>query len=294
MKRMKGIVAALTTPFTDNDCVDYDAAYDSAKFLIDKGIQFLYPCGTTGEMHLMSVEERKKLAETIVSAAAGKASVFVQCGAMTTRDTCSLIEHAKKIGADGVGIVTPTFFSMSDEELIEYYKAAAVCAGKDFPIYIYNIPQCSANDISADVCRKLAEEYENIIGIKYSWNDAGRISDYVRIKDYSFSVLVGMEGHILPYLSMGCDGVVSGCANAFPELFVAMYRAYSEGNGGQALRLQRRIDDLLKILTPDHSIARVKAAQHMRGKNYGRMRAPLQALDQAAYVEMEKALKDFL
>lgn len=294
MKKMTGVVVAMTTPFTEDGSLDLKTLEESTNFLLDKGITCLYPCGTTGEMHLMSKDERKAAAEIVVKHSKDRASVFVQCGAMTKQDTQDLMIHAKKIGADGAGVVTPSFFGLSETELRMYYQEIAACAGDDFPVYLYNIPQCSGNDISLEVCEELADTCGNIAGIKYSWNNPDRISDYLSVRNYQFSVLVGLERHFLPYLALGCDGVVSGCANAFPEIFLALYQAYLKGDGEEALVCQRKIDALVKCLTADKSIARVKAAQSLRGIGNGCMRQPLQKLDGEGLKAFKKEISSFL
>ena len=111
MKLMYGVVVPMTTPFGEDGKVDVEALEQETDFLVDKGVDCLYPCGTTGEMLLMSVEERKLVAETVMRRAANRMIVYVHCGAMTTEDTLDLAAHAKSIGADGIGVITPAFFN---------------------------------------------------------------------------------------------------------------------------------------------------------------------------------------
>lgn len=287
MKLMKGVIVAMTTPFAEDGGVDLGAMRENTKWLVEKGIPCLYPCGTTGEMLLMDAGERKQVAETVVKAADGKTDVFVQCGAMTTRETLDLVAHARSIGADGVGVVTPAYFGLSEDEMLEHYRAVSRAAGEDFPIYLYNIPQCASNDLTLSLCEKITRDCPNVLGIKYSFNNADRISDYLSLRDFSFSVLVGLERHYLPYLSIGCQGVVSGCANAFPEVFLALDEAFRRGDLKEALRLQRIVEKLTQLISGPQSNARVKAAQRYRGQNSGHMRRPLldiSAAEEAAFL----------
>jgi 4-hydroxy-tetrahydrodipicolinate synthase len=114
MKKLKGVITAMTTPFDKNGVLDIEAAEKQVDFLIEKGVNCLYPTGTTGEMYLMSAKEREILAETIVKRAAGRVTVYIHVGAMTQEDTIRLAKHANKIGADGIGVVTPSYFSVND------------------------------------------------------------------------------------------------------------------------------------------------------------------------------------
>lgn len=293
MVNMHGVIVPMTTPFLENGSVDYTTLSATTKFLISNGIKYLYPCGTTGEMHFLSAEERKHISETVIEAAGKDASVFVQCGSVTETETISLIEHAKSAGSDGVGVVTPSFFGLNENEMVDFYCRISQAAGKDFPIYLYNIPQCSGNDISFTACSRIAEQCPNIVGIKYSYNDANRICDYLSIRDYTFSVLVGLERQYLGYLAMGCDGVVSGCASVTPKLFLALYDAFCNNDIAKAQELQRKVDKVYRILTKDKSIARVKAGEQILGLGNGLMRAPLTSVTVDVYHELEKELKSF-
>lgn len=294
MEKMKGVIVPMTTPFLDNGTVDYDTISKTTKFLIEKGIKYLYPCGTTGEMHLLSTEERIQIAETVIETAKRKAFVFVQCGSVTETETITLIEHAKSAGSDGIGVVTPSFFGLNEKEMVGFYSRISEVAGKDFPIYLYNIPQCSGNDITFSACSHIAEQCQNVVGIKYSLSDANRVCDYLSIRNYDFSVLVGLERQYLGYLAMGCDGVVSGCASVTPKLFLGLYDAFLSGNMENALKLQRKVDRVYKVLTKNKSIARVKAGEHILGLGNGLMRSPLTPITLEEYHELEKELKEFL
>ena len=118
MKKLYGVITAMTTPFMEDGKVDVEAIEQQTEFLIGKGVDCLYPTGTTGEMYLMSAEERELVAETVVKKAAGRVTVFIHAGAMTLAETIRLAQHAHKIGADGVGVVTPNYFTVDDTALV--------------------------------------------------------------------------------------------------------------------------------------------------------------------------------
>lgn len=182
MKKLFGVITAMTTPFTREGNVDTDALKKQTEFLIQKRINCLYPCGTSGEMYLMSVEERKVVADTVVKAAAGRGVVFVHVGAMAQKDSIDLARHAERIGADGIAVVTPSYFHVSEREMIQYYRTICSQVSEDFPVYVYVIPQLAHNDISAETLEKIAAECPNIVGVKYSYPDMRRINQYLRIR----------------------------------------------------------------------------------------------------------------
>ena len=118
--------------------------------------------------------------------------------------------------------------------------------------------------------------------------------DYLSIRDYSFSVLVGLERQFLGYLALGCDGVVSGCASVTPKLFLDLYDAFLAGDLSKAQELQRKIVNVYRILTKDRSIARVKAGEQILGLGNGLMRAPLIPVSVNVIHEIEQELREFI
>ena len=290
MKRLYGITAAMITPFKEQDAVDTEAAGRLTRLLIDKGISCLYPCGTTGEMLRMDVEEREQMAEAVVAAAGGEVPVFVHCGSMRQDETIELVRHAQKIGAAGAGVVTPQFFKSDRRELLEYYRTVAGAA-PDFPIYLYNIPQCAANDIEADLAGQIAGDCPNVVGIKYSYADINLTVDYININGGRFSVLHGCDRALVAMLALGCDGTVSGTAGVFPEPFVKVYKSYEEGRLAEAQKLQKLCVRFCDALKCGSNMSYFKEALKLRGIDVGGMRKPQLDLKQNEVDALKKELK---
>lgn len=294
MKKLHGVTVAMVTPIDDNDRILDEAIKKHVDFLIEKGVNCLYPLGTTGEMHLLTIEERKRVAETVVEHAAGRVTVYIHIGAMRQEDTIKLAKHASEIGADGIGVVTPTFFSVDDREMEEYFVSVANSVPDDFPVYLYNIPQCSANDLKPNVIENIIKRAPNVVGIKYSYPDFIRTSQYLRINNGNFSVVHGTDRLFNSILSMGCDGVVSGNASAFPEPFVAIYKAFKEKNLEEAKRQQKIATDISNILKNGSNMAYFKSALKLRGIDVGHVRKPLLDLNKVQLEELESKIKPFI
>lgn len=294
MKKLYGVVTAMTTPFDENNKVDVTAIEEQTEFLISKGVNCLYPAGTTGEMYLMSPEERELVAETVVKKAAGRVTVFIHVGAMTITETIRLARHAEKIGADGIGVVTPSYFSVNDKAMEEYYVEVANSVSPDFPVYLYGIPQCAANDIKPEVAQKIANRCKNIIGIKYSFADMLRVKDYLNINEGSFSVLVGTDRLFYPALCMGCDGTVSGVSGPMPEHFVAVYNAYKEKDEKKAREEQKIANEICEILKSGADMALFKTTLDFRGIRGGHMRKPLIDLTEDQKNDLYSQIKKYL
>jgi 4-hydroxy-tetrahydrodipicolinate synthase len=286
MKKLKGVITAMVTPFDGRDGIDVAAIKRLVDFLVAKKVDCLYPCGTTGEMLLMTPEERELVAKTVVEAAAGRVTVYIHAGAMTLRDTLRLVAHARSIGADGVGVVTPSFFSVNETEMEEYFVAVARSVPSDYPVYLYNIPQCAGNDLKPATVSRIAEKCPNVVGIKYSWADMLRAAEYLRVRGGDFSVVFGPDRLYAPAMAMGCDGTVSGVSCVCPEAFVAVRDAFAKGDLAKARALQRSATDVCEFLRNGSNMAYFKAALKARGVDAGHMRAPLRDLpaDEAARV----------
>lgn len=272
MKKMYGVTVAMVTPFTDMDQVDTDYLTRYSEYLIQAGVHCLYPCGTTGEMLKMSVDERMLVAKTVIDVAAGRLPVFIHVGASTTRETMLLARHALKNGADGIGVVSPQFFGVNDREMEEYFVTIANSLPADFPIYLYCIPQCAANDITPTVVDAILKRTKNIVGIKYSYANMIRVKDYLLCNNGDFDVVFGPDRLLLPAMSMGCVGTVSGCASCDPVPFVRTYEAYIAGELEQARKAQKEATELCEIVGNGSNMAIFKAALELQGLPVTHMR----------------------
>jgi dihydrodipicolinate synthase/N-acetylneuraminate lyase len=294
MKKLFGVTVAMVTPLDEDGQVMESAVRKHVDFLIDKGVDCLYPAGTTGEMYLLNVAQRKKLAEIVVSQAAGRVTVFIHVGAMAQNDTIELAQHAFKIGADGIGVVTPSFFATRDRAMEEYFVAVAESIPSDFPMYVYNIPQCSTNDLKPEIIERVVQRAPNVIGIKYSFANLVRAAEYQRINNGNFSVLMGEERLFAEVLTMGCDGVVTGTGGVYPEPLVALYKAFQEGDIAEVRKQEALTTEVFNLFLKDgSSIPFLKAALRMRGIDVGHVRKPLLDLAEAETAELYDKLKKY-
>ena len=292
MKKLYGVITAMTTPFTEDNKVDVEALEQQTEYLIEKGVDCLYPTGTTGEMYVMTPEERELVAETVVKKAAGRVTVFIHTGAMTLEETIRLAQHAHKIGADGVGVVTPSYFTVDDRAMVQYYKDVCSALPQDFPVYVYVIPQLAHNDITPETMEKICEACPNVIGVKYSFADMSRVLKYLRVKNGDFSVVFGADHMFLPALVAGCDGTVSGCSGPFPELFVEVYKQFKAGNMKAAREAQDKANDMVWLMKGGADMSIFKNILTFRGVRGGHMRKPLLDLSEEDVKILYEAVKD--
>lgn len=291
MKRLHGVTVAMVSPLDAADRVDEAALRKLTGFLIEKKVNCLYPGGTTGEMFRLSTAERKRIAEVVVQEAGHRLPVFVHVGAMRLDETLDLARHAREIGADGIGAVTPSYFAANEREMEAYYVTIAQ-AVRDFPVYLYNIPQLAANDLKPAVITRILERCPNVIGLKYSYADMGRTLEYLALRPGTFEVIHGADHLFLSLLMMGCAGTVSGVSSVYPEPFVAVYQAFQAGDQARAMRGQAIAAKVARVLLGGANMAYYKEALRRRGIDAGHMRAPQLDLTAEERAELAAALED--
>lgn len=272
--RIKGVIVPLLTPFDQTGAIDHRALERLVQFLIERGVNGLMPGGTTGEGPLLTLEERRALAETVVRAAAGRIPVIIHTGAITTREAVALTQHAQQCGASAAALVTPYFFHLTDDALFRHY--VRVCESvPGFPIYLYNNPSVAGNAISAELAARIAEACPNLVGMKDS---GGRLENLLRcmpLRDGTFNTASGNDGDILAALALGMDACVSGNANFVPELVTRLYHAALSGDLPAARRLQSQVNRVREILEDGRDLSLFKAMLSARGLPMGTVRAPL-------------------
>lgn len=204
--------------------------------------------------------------------------------------SCGLVGQAAGAAADGVGVVTPMFLGVTDKEMTAYYEKISSLVPAEFPIYLYNIPQCSGNDLKKTTAEQITENCENVIGIKYSYPDMMRTLEYLEIPN--FSVLHGCDKMFAELLLMGCDGTVSGVAGVFPEPFVAVYEAWKHKDIPAMQKWQKVCIKLCNLLRCGANMSWFKQALALRGLPVGGMRAPQQDLLEKETADTMKEIEE--
>lgn len=292
MKDLHGVVIPLVTPLTDDDELDVPSLERLVDHLVDAGMDCLYPCGTTAEMAYLADGERRLAVETVVRRVAGRVPVFAQVGAANTAATVALAQHAAACGADGIGVVTPWYFQLSDQALFDFYAEVAASVPADYPVYLYAIPQNAVNDISVDLAERIAAACPNVRGIKYSYPDMTRIQAFMAVRGGDFSVLVGPDHLYTAASAMGGAGTVSGNAMVIPAYYKELAHALEMGDYGRAAKIQHKTNVLNGILCAKNNIACYKAVlKHQGIIATKRMRAPMEELPDADEQALIEALE---
>lgn len=274
--RLKGILAAIITPFDEDGHVEFEHLAGVARFLLEKGVHGLFTCGTSGEGALMSDEQRKAVSEAIVNEVAGRVPVVVHAGAASTDKTVELAKHADDIGAQAVGVVSPYYFHPDTEGLIEHYRTVAEAIS--IPVFVYNIPECTGFNITPDIMRRLLE-IENVIGFKDSSGRLSQIQEVMRTAPKPIIAINGSDGLLFSSLMIGTDAQISGSANVVPELMVGIYEHCRKGEYKKALSLQNTWREVMQVVfSMGLPSASIKTALELRGVKAGIPKRPLRPM----------------
>ncbi|MDQ3811998.1 MAG: dihydrodipicolinate synthase family protein [Chloroflexota bacterium] len=286
---LRGVFVPLVTPFGPSGELDEGALEHLLEFLIEAGVHGLFVGGTTGEFPLLRPSERKRMAEVVTAGSAARVPVVVQSGAAATRDAIDLTRHARDIGATAAAVVAPYFFPLADDALIDHY--VAVCSAvPEFPILLYNIPQRTGNALLPAIAAEIVRRCPNVVGIKDSSGNLSQTIQY-RAAGAGFQVAQGADGLLVAGLAMGIQATVSGNANVFPELAVAVFEAWWRGDQEGARAAQERLDRVRHALRDGLDLSLFKRVLARRGYPVGDVRSPLPRASQAEVDEAVAAIQ---
>lgn len=293
-RSLRGVVCASICPMRDDGTVDMAGVRRLTRYLVDSGINCLYPNGTNGESLSLTRDERRDIIKIVNDENAGKAVLYNQCGAGTVAESYDHVRFSAQLGVDGVGLMTPVFFQMDGEAMRRYYEDILPDVPA-LPVYAYNIPARSGNDLKADMLGELMARHDNLKGIKYSYPDLRRIQQYLTCRaDRHVSVLVGSDSLAMACVLSGGDGWVSGPSAAYPKYHVALYDALSHGDIERAKALQYRIIDIADSMD---DIPEIPAIKYMLVKlgviESDYCRAPLRPLSAAEKRRLDELMKTF-
>jgi 4-hydroxy-tetrahydrodipicolinate synthase len=257
-----GSYPPLVTPFRDGR-IDLETYASLVEFQIESGSHGIVVAGTTGEPALLTTAERKSLAKTAVSTAAGRIPVMVATGAPSLADTIELTMHAEEIGADAMLVVTPAFTRPPQRGLIGFYETVCKCTTK--PVLMYHIPGRSATTAAVDTLEAIAEKCDNFVGAKHASTDLAWVTDVLLRLGSDFRIFVGLEEFSLPMLAVGASGMVNAVSNVFPTAIAALYQAVADEKLAEARRLHQLLWELNKSVFFDTNPIPIKYMMRKRG-----------------------------
>ncbi len=283
---LKGILPALLTGFTDDvSAIDPERVRSLVRHLMKQGVHGLYVGGSSGEMLLCSVEERKQLLEAVLAETQKKITVIAHVGCTGTRETLELARHAEKAGADALSSVTPLYYAYTFEDVRHYYEALA--AETSLPVIIYNIPARTGMTLNADQLHELLV-IPNIGGMKFTSSDFFQL-ERLRAEHPDKIFYNGSDEMLLSGLSAGADGGIGTTYNFQAHRMLAIYRLYHEGKMQEALAVQSKANAMIAVLLKLGVLPATKAMLAIGGLPFGECRAPFSPLTEEQYAVLRRA-----
>jgi len=262
----------MVTPFRKDLSLDEEAMRRLVRRQIAEGINFLVPCGTTGESPTLSHEEHLRVVGITLEEAKGKVPVLAGAGGYNTHHVIEMAREIERMGADGILSVTPYYNKPTQEGLFHHFKAIA--AATSLPIILYNVPPRTNLNIDPPTVRRLSE-IENIIGVKEASGNISQINQVIQQVPEEFLVLSGDDALTLPVTAMGGRGIISVASNEIPVEMTRLAQLCLAGNFAEARALQRKWMPLLEVNFIETNPTPVKAAMAEMGLLEPVFRLPL-------------------
>ncbi|MGB4785138.1 MAG: 4-hydroxy-tetrahydrodipicolinate synthase, partial [Candidatus Acidiferrum sp.] len=252
-----GTGTALVTPFRADGSLDEATLRRLVQRQIDAGINFLVPCGTTGESPTLTHEEHLRAVEITVELAKGKVPVLAGAGGYNTAEVISLARELTDLGADGILSVTPYYNKPTQEGLFQHYRAIAEAIS--LPIILYSVQGRTGVNIEPGTVKRLAG-IENIVGIKEASGNVSQMAAILNAVPDDSIVLSGDDAITLPLIALGGRGVISVVSNEIPREMSQLTRLALQGDFQGAREIHRRFHPLMEINFVESNPIPVKAA----------------------------------
>jgi 4-hydroxy-tetrahydrodipicolinate synthase len=257
-----GTGTALVTPFRRDGSLDEPTLGALIERQIDRGIDFLVPCGTTGESPTLAHEEHLRVCQIAVERAKGRVPVLAGAGGYNTAEVIALARELAAIGADGILSVTPYYNKPTQEGLFQHYKAMAEAVR--LPIVVYSVQGRTGVNVEPATVRRLAA-IENIVGIKEASGNISQMAAILNAVPEDFVVLSGDDAITLPLIALGGRGVISVVSNEIPRDMARLTRLALDGDFPAARQIHRRVHPLMEVNFVESNPMPVKAAMAQMG-----------------------------
>jgi len=283
-----GCGTALVTPFRRDLSLDEETLRRLVQRQLAAGINFLVPCGTTGESPTLTRTEHLRVVEITVEEAKGKVPVLAGAGGYNTHEVIELARDLQDRGADGILSVTPYYNKPTQEGLYQHYEAIA--AAIRLPIVVYSVQGRTGVNVEPATLARLAQ-IENIVGVKEASGNIGQMATVLHEVPSTFTVLSGDDAITIPLAALGGRGVISVVSNEIPGPMTELAQACLRGDFAAARVIQARYLPLMNVNFVESNPIPVKAAMARMGLLQLVYRLPMVPPSAASLVKIEKVLE---
>jgi len=284
---IKGCGTALVTPFRRDGSLDVPALRRLVQFQLREGIDFLVPCGTTGEAPTLEHDEYLDVIRVVVEEARGKVPVVAGAGGNNTRKVVDLVREIRPIGVQAILSVAPYYNKPPQEGLYQHFKTIA--ESTDLPVILYNVPGRTSSNIEQATVARLSK-IPNIVGVKEASGSIVQQMEVLTAVECGFRVLSGDDAFTFPLMALGGVGVISVVSNEAPGAMTRLAHLLLEGGYDDARKLNAKLLPLMQVNFIETNPIPVKAALSMMGMIEEVYRLPLVPMKPENRAKLEKVL----
>ncbi len=271
--QFKGTGVALITPFNDDKSIDFEALERIVNFNIDKGVEYLVVLGTTGEATVLSENEKQAVIDCVIKVNNKRLPMVLGLGGNNTAEVVKKITTTDLSAFDAILSVSPYYNKPSQEGIYQHFSAVAKASLK--PIILYNVPGRTASNMEPETIVRLANDFENVIGVKEAAGDMVQAMKIIQTAPKDFLVISGDDMIALPMTLAGGAGVISVIGEGLPEAFSEMIRLGLAGNSKAAYKLHYKIADAIDLIFAEGNPVGIKALFNKLGLCQPTVRLPL-------------------
>ena len=276
----KGAAVALVTPMNEDGSVNYNKLKELVDQQIEGGTDAIVACGTTGEAATLDLDEHIEVIRKTVEFAAGRVPVIAGAGSNDTAFAIKTVELAEEAGVDGLLVVTPYYNKTSQAGLIAHFTKIAEATS--LPIILYNVPSRTGVNIKPETYKELSK-IENIVATKEASGDISAVAKIAHLCGDDLMIYSGNDDQIVPIMSLGGIGVISGLSNVCPKETHDICQYALDGDFKAAAALQVKYLPLIDALFSDVNPIPVKEAFNIMGYEVGECRLPLIKMSDSAH-----------
>lgn len=269
MDFLRGIVPALVTPFDGEGRTDEARLSGLVERLIGHGAHGFFACGSSGEVYMLSEEERMRGLEVVIEAAQKRAFVVAHVGSISTEECIRLAKHAERAGASAIAACTPFYFRFTPKEIMDHFLTLADAT--ELPFAVYNIPMNTSYVMTCEMIAELHRLNPKICAVK---NTSYDLLLTERLSTLGMRVFCGQEEVLLASLAAGACGSVGSSFNITAQPFRQLYDAFAQGELSRALTIQRDCNSMIQSLASSGVFASVKAILRKQGVIEGGCKPP--------------------
>ena len=284
----RGVFPYLVSPIDESGSVMDDVLRRLVEHVIGAGVHGLTPLGSTGEFAYLDWDQRRRIVEVVVEAAAGRVPVVASVAATTTAEACRQARDFQAIGVDGINAILEAYFPISDDGVLDYFTTVAKAV--DVPIVLYTNPNFQRSDLTVATIERLSH-VPNIRYLKDASTNTGRLLSILNAVGDRMRVFAASAHIPAAVMLIGGSGWMAGPANLIPKQSVELYELARDGKWNEAMELQRRLWRINEVFAKYSLAACVKGGLQLMGFPVGDPLPPQAALTEAGRAEVAEALR---